>query len=95
MHRLSIGSAFLFLLTLSMPLFFHYLLHSLTQSDIYQLVLVISIRSCRAYRIGQNKNVVIYRLITCGTIEEKIYRKQIFKDSISKQTTGSSKNPLR
>lgn len=51
--------------------------------------------SCRAYRIGQNKNVIIYRLVTCGTIEEKIYRKQIFKDSISKQTTGSSKNPLR
>uniref|UniRef100_A0A8D2ILW6 DNA excision repair protein ERCC-6-like n=1 Tax=Varanus komodoensis TaxID=61221 RepID=A0A8D2ILW6_VARKO len=28
----------------------------------------------RAYRIGQQENVVIYRLITCGTVEEKIYR---------------------
>ena len=49
----------------------------------------------RAFRIGQEKNVVIYRLITCGSIEEKIYRRQIFKDSITKQTTGESKNPFR
>ena len=26
----------------------------------------------RAYRIGQNKNVIVYRLITLGTFEEKI-----------------------
>jgi SNF2 family DNA or RNA helicase len=26
----------------------------------------------RAYRIGQTKNVIVYRLITCGTIEEKV-----------------------
>ncbi|KAL0193684.1 hypothetical protein M9458_011980, partial [Cirrhinus mrigala] len=30
----------------------------------------------RAYRIGQTENVIIYRLITCGTVEEKIYRRQ-------------------
>ena len=30
----------------------------------------------RAYRIGQTRPVVVYRLITCGTVEEKIYRKQ-------------------
>ncbi|KAL3857456.1 hypothetical protein ACJMK2_012126 [Sinanodonta woodiana] len=47
----------------------------------------------RAFRIGQDKNVIIYRLITCGTVEEKIYRRQIFKDSITRQTTGGSKNP--
>uniref|UniRef100_A0A4W3GZ54 DNA excision repair protein ERCC-6-like n=1 Tax=Callorhinchus milii TaxID=7868 RepID=A0A4W3GZ54_CALMI len=29
----------------------------------------------RAYRIGQTENVVIYRLITCGSVEEKIYRR--------------------
>ncbi|XP_071644690.1 DNA excision repair protein ERCC-6 [Temnothorax longispinosus] len=33
----------------------------------------------RAWRIGQNKQVTIYRLITAGTIEEKMYHRQIFK----------------
>ncbi|XP_028400404.1 DNA excision repair protein ERCC-6-like [Dendronephthya gigantea] len=49
----------------------------------------------RAYRIGQKRTVVIYRLITCGSLEEKIYRKQVFKQAITKQTTGSSINPFR
>ena len=33
----------------------------------------------RSWRIGQTKNVTIYRLLTSGTIEEKIYQRQIFK----------------
>merc|ERR1719414_1066751 len=33
----------------------------------------------RAWRIGQEKQVTIYRLMTSGTIEEKIYHRQIFK----------------
>jgi len=41
----------------------------------------------RAYRIGQTKNVIIYRLITCGTIEEKMYRKQVYKASLSHSMT--------
>ncbi|XP_022256927.1 DNA excision repair protein ERCC-6-like [Limulus polyphemus] len=49
----------------------------------------------RVYRIGQRSSVVIYRLITCGTVEEKIYRRQIFKDSITRQTTGGNKDPHR
>ncbi|XP_049729255.1 DNA excision repair protein ERCC-6-like [Elephas maximus indicus] len=49
----------------------------------------------RVYRIGQKENVVVYRLITCGTVEEKIYRRQIFKDSLRRQTTGDKKNPFR
>ena len=42
----------------------------------------------RVYRIGQTKNVVIYRLITCGTVEEKIYRKQVFKKGLSIVSNG-------
>ena len=33
----------------------------------------------RAWRIGQKRRVTIYRLITSGTIEEKVYHRQIFK----------------
>ena len=42
----------------------------------------------RAYRIGQTRNVVVYRLITCGTVEEKIYRKQVFKQGLSIISNG-------
>lgn len=49
----------------------------------------------RVYRIGQKENVVVYRLITCGTVEEKIYRRQVFKDSLIRQATGNKKNPFR
>ncbi|KAK2998788.1 hypothetical protein RJ639_022823, partial [Escallonia herrerae] len=41
----------------------------------------------RAYRIGQKKDVIVYRLMTCGTVEEKIYRKQIFKGGLFKSAT--------
>ena len=37
----------------------------------------------RAYRIGQTKHVSVYRLICSGTIEEKMYKKQIFKTFLS------------
>ncbi|XP_078692407.1 DNA excision repair protein ERCC-6-like [Branchiostoma floridae x Branchiostoma belcheri] len=49
----------------------------------------------RAYRIGQQKSVVIYRFITCGSVEEKIYRRQVFKESVTRQTTGACKDPFR
>jgi len=32
----------------------------------------------RAWRIGQDKQVTIYRLLTTGTIEEKIYHRSDF-----------------
>lgn len=37
----------------------------------------------RAYRIGQNKNVQVFKLVTKGTIEEKIYRLQMNKKQLS------------
>lgn len=37
----------------------------------------------RAWRLGQKKEVTIYRLMSAGTIEEKIYHRQIFKQFLS------------
>jgi DNA excision repair protein ERCC-6 len=37
----------------------------------------------RAWRLGQKKEVEIYRLMTAGTIEEKIYHRQIFKQFLT------------
>eukprot|EP00934_Nitzschia_sp_Nitz4_P000647 Nitzschia sp. Nitz4//scaffold77_size91520//70206//74185//NITZ4_004902-RA/size91520-augustus-gene-0.67-mRNA-1//1//CDS//3329558027//647//frame0 len=37
----------------------------------------------RAWRFGQEREVTIYRLIVAGTIEEKIYQRQIFKTALS------------
>ncbi|SPO03024.1 related to DNA repair helicase ERCC6 [Cephalotrichum gorgonifer] len=37
----------------------------------------------RAWRLGQTKPVKIYRLLTPGTIEEKMYRKQLYKQFVS------------
>jgi len=43
----------------------------------------------RCYRIGQKKNVIIYRLVSCGTIEEKVYAKQIFKKGLENCINGT------
>jgi hypothetical protein len=37
----------------------------------------------RAWRIGQTREVVVYRLITGGTIEEKIYHRQVYKSFLT------------
>lgn len=39
----------------------------------------------RAWRFGQTREVVVYRLIMAGTIEEKIYQRQIFKTALTNQ----------
>ncbi|CAH8359962.1 unnamed protein product [Eruca vesicaria subsp. sativa] len=44
----------------------------------------------RAWRIGQKKDVTVYRLITRGTIEEKVYHRQIYKHFL---TNRILKNP--
>ncbi|KAG4302155.1 hypothetical protein PCK1_001427 [Pneumocystis canis] len=37
----------------------------------------------RVWRLGQKKEVIIYRLMTSNTIEEKIYHRQIFKQFLT------------
>ncbi|EDV28228.1 uncharacterized protein TRIADDRAFT_53632 [Trichoplax adhaerens] len=44
----------------------------------------------RAWRVGQTKEVTIYRFLTSGTIEEKIYHRQVFKEFL---TNRILKNP--
>eukprot|EP00759_Apiculatamorpha_spiralis_P024486 PhF_6_TR27913/c0_g1_i1/m.40997/K20093/ERCC6L, PICH; DNA excision repair protein ERCC-6-like len=49
----------------------------------------------RAHRIGQQRNVMVYRMITCGTVEEKMYQRQIFKSNLlSPADQSRSKNPF-
>ncbi|XP_046572869.1 LOW QUALITY PROTEIN: DNA excision repair protein ERCC-6-like [Haliotis rubra] len=45
----------------------------------------------RAWRIGQKKQVTIYRLLTSGTIEEKIYHRQIFKQFLTNRVLKDPK----
>jgi len=48
----------------------------------------------RSYRIGQVRDVMVYRFVTCGTIEEKIYRRQISKVGLLKSITNKT-NQMR
>ncbi|KAG7394336.1 DNA excision repair protein ERCC-6 [Phytophthora boehmeriae] len=45
----------------------------------------------RAWRIGQTKSVTVYRLVTAGTIEEKIYHRQIFKQYLTSKVLHDAK----
>ena len=45
----------------------------------------------RAWRIGQKRRVVIYRLLTAGTIEEKIYHRQVFKQLLTNRVLADPK----
>ncbi|KAL2155809.1 hypothetical protein VTH82DRAFT_551 [Thermothelomyces myriococcoides] len=45
----------------------------------------------RAWRLGQKRDVTIYRLMTAGTIEEKIYHRQIFKQFLSNKVLKDPK----
>lgn len=40
----------------------------------------------RVHRVGQTRHVCVYRLVTCGTVEEKMYRNQVVKMLASTQT---------
>ncbi|KAG8519681.1 DNA excision repair protein ERCC-6, partial [Galemys pyrenaicus] len=45
----------------------------------------------RAWRIGQKKQVTVYRLLTAGTIEEKIYHRQVFKQFLTNRVLKDPK----
>lgn len=44
----------------------------------------------RAFRIGQNRNVEVIRLIAQGTIEEKRYERQLYKTHLKQESLESS-----
>ena len=44
----------------------------------------------RAYRIGQTKPVTVYRLISQGTIEEKILQRQALKQTLADEIIGAN-----
>jgi superfamily II DNA/RNA helicase len=45
----------------------------------------------RCYRLGQRRNVVAYRLVTCGTVEEVTYRKQLYKAALNNAATKNQR----
>ncbi|KAF0720057.1 Aste57867_589 [Aphanomyces stellatus] len=47
----------------------------------------------RAYRIGQTKDVHVFRLITLGTIEEMIYARQLYKQHMTDTTLEGKDAP--
>jgi hypothetical protein len=44
----------------------------------------------RCYRIGQTKAVTVFRFITAGSVEEKMYEKQVHKDGIRRAVMTSA-----
>lgn len=43
-----------------------------------------------SYLSGQTRDVEVYRLISCGTIEEKVYRLQVFKGGLMRSVGTDS-----
>lgn len=46
----------------------------------------------RCWRIGQNKDVTIYRFLSAGTVEEKMYHRQIFKQYLSNRVLHNTEH---
>ncbi|OII75457.1 uncharacterized protein cubi_01978 [Cryptosporidium ubiquitum] len=48
----------------------------------------------RAYRIGQKKDVIVYRLIAAGTIEDWKFRLQLHKTGLARSFLGGAKQEI-
>ncbi|CAM0949610.1 unnamed protein product [Alopecurus aequalis] len=46
----------------------------------------------RVYRIGQPKDVIVYRLMTSGTVEEKMYKSQVLKCALFRTVTEKNEH---
>ena len=44
----------------------------------------------RAYRVGQTRDVLTYRIIGCGAVEEKMYRLQVHKGGLATSVMNSA-----
>ncbi len=49
----------------------------------------------RVWRDGQRKPVYIYRFLCAGTIEEKMYQRQILKEEVSQAVVDVGTGPTR
>eukprot|EP00039_Didymoeca_costata_P005814 m.84872 g.84872 ORF g.84872 m.84872 type:complete len:1200 (-) comp12986_c0_seq2:65-3664(-) len=47
----------------------------------------------RAFRLGQKRDVTVYRLIAAGTIEEHVYNRQLYKQGLSNTATTNENQP--
>jgi SNF2 family DNA or RNA helicase len=49
----------------------------------------------RAYRIGQTRTVTVYKLVSVGTIEEKIIERQQLKQTLADEVIGSDEEGFK
>jgi SNF2 family DNA or RNA helicase len=48
----------------------------------------------RVWREGQTKRVWIYRMLTTGSLEEKVYQRQLMKQALSKVSVSAGRGCL-
>ena len=48
----------------------------------------------RCYRIGQKRDVIIYRLISTNSVEDKIFQRQVYKSSLDEATMNDNKEKM-